>query len=138
MSSQTPNMALTAKLNKYAFRQISMLTVQFLLGMAASFIGTDAKGATKVVGATVVALHIAVAIGLVIVAGLLVRTAEKVSETAKRVAFFGVGIIIATFVAGVLSLKTGSNWWSYAMSVGFMAAILLYGKLYVDSRSVIR
>jgi hypothetical protein len=31
--------------------------------------------------------------------------------------------------AGIFTVMTGSNWWSYAMAVGFITALLTYGSL---------
>jgi hypothetical protein len=131
MSGQVGEAAIVV-LRRSALRQIELLTVQFVLGMGANFIGSGVKGFAEIAGTTVVVLHIAVAITLLLLAITTTTAAAKVSSSAKRAAYLAAGTIAVTFIAGLLTLLTGSNWWSFAMAVGFMAALLLYGKLYVD------
>jgi len=47
----------------------------------------------------------------------------------RRQAVTGAIAIVAAFGAGALTLATKNNWWSYAMAVGFIAALLAYGSL---------
>jgi hypothetical protein len=42
---------------------------------------------------------------------------------------------VLTFGAGVTTLITNSNWWSYAMAVGFIVALLGYVSLLVQATS---
>ncbi|HYZ51956.1 MAG TPA: hypothetical protein VE733_00380 [Streptosporangiaceae bacterium] len=37
--------------------------------------------------------------------------------------------IAVAVAAGILTLAIKSNWWSYAMAAGFIAAVLAYGSL---------
>lgn len=131
MSGQVGEAAIVV-LRRSALRQIELLTVQFVLGMGANFIGSGVKGFAKFAGTTVVVLHIAIAITLLILAITTAVVAVKVSRSAKRTAYLAAGTVAVTFNAGLLTLLTGSNWWSFVMATGFMAALLLYGKLYVD------
>jgi hypothetical protein len=41
----------------------------------------------------------------------------------------GAAAISVTTAAGVLTLLTKSNWWSYAMAAGFITALLTYGSI---------
>ncbi|MBO0774910.1 MAG: hypothetical protein J2P34_01240, partial [Actinobacteria bacterium] len=46
----------------------------------------------------------------------------------------GTGAAIGvTVTAGILTLLTSSNWWSYAMAAGFAAALLTYASLLVQA-----
>ena len=36
-----------------------------------------------------------------------------------------------TVAAGILTMLTTSNWWSFAMAAGFIAALLIYGNLLI-------
>jgi hypothetical protein len=120
--------------NGRALLQIQLLTVQFLLGMLANFIGSGVNGWVLAVGITVVVLHIVVAIALVVISVMMVVVARRTGEGDARMAQLGAVILAVTFVTGILTLITGSNWWSYAMSVGFIGVFLIYGKMYVDGR----
>jgi len=46
-----------------------------------------------------------------------------------RRAITGAAAIAVAVVAGILTLITKNNWWSYTMAVGFIAALLAYGSL---------
>ena len=39
-----------------------------------------------------------------------------------------------TFGAGIITLITKSDWWSYTMAVGFIVSLLVYGSLVVQPR----
>ena len=47
----------------------------------------------------------------------------------------GAAAIAATIAAGVLTMITKSNWWSYAMAAGFIASLLIYGGLLIPARA---
>jgi heme A synthase len=103
--------------------------------MMANFIGTGANGAVLAIGITVVVIHIAVAIALVVVSIMIIVMARKTGKGDAQIAQLGAVVLVVTFATGILTVITGSNWWSYAMSVGFIGAFLLYGKMYVDGRA---
>ena len=46
-----------------------------------------------------------------------------------RRAITGAAAIAVAVGAGILTLITKNNWWSYTMAVGFIAALLAYGNL---------
>jgi uncharacterized protein (DUF58 family) len=70
-----------------------------------------------------------IALGLVIGTVLLLRAAARLGGRWHRQAIAGATAIAVAVAAGILTLVTKSNWWSYAMAVGFIAALLVYGSL---------
>lgn len=112
--------------------QLSMLTVQFLVGMAVNLIGlpSETSGSTKVIDSLLVGVHVLVGVGLLINAGLIVRYTARLNELMLRTAWYGVLAIVLTFLFGVLTMALKSNWWSYAMALGFIASYILYGEMY--------
>jgi heme A synthase len=80
-------------------------------------------------------LHVLNAIGLVVGAFMTIGMANKVSSELGRLAKVAAGLISITFIAGVLTVYTHSNWWSFAMALGFIASLLLYVKLWVRARA---
>lgn len=126
-----------AKLEHSARHIIMMLTIQFLLGMAVSLIGPpkEASGGAKIATTVFLALHVLIAIGLVIGAVMAFSAAKKLGSGFKRLASFASASIGATFVAGVLTMITGNNWWSYLMAAGFITSLLLYGAIVVRAKT---
>lgn len=131
-----------SRLHVRSQRQLAMLTVQFLLGMAVNVIGAPSEGAAGAVKAAyyvLVGTHVLVALGLVVGATLtIVRAAGHGSALGSLAWLGGVSIAIA-FVAGVstgvLTMTTAPNavlgdLLSYLMAAGFLAAFILYGALY--------
>jgi len=59
----------------------------------------------------------------------LLRAAAKLGGLWRRRAITGAAAIAVAVVAGILTLATKNNWWSYTMAVGFIAALLAYGNL---------
>ncbi len=121
------------KLAKRAVAQVGMLSAQFLLGMAVNLIGLPKETSGLSKGATTVFLSIHGIVGLALLMGslLAVRRARSVSPHFVRDAWIGVGLVVFTLVAGLLTLFQDNNWWSYLMAVGFLAALLLYGAMFV-------
>jgi hypothetical protein len=113
--------------------QLAMLTLQFLLGMAVNLLGEPEAGAGQVLRGIFLGLHVLVAVGMLVGAGLVmmlaVKAGGKILRTA-RVASAGVGIAV---LGGILTL-TGpwNDLWSYLMALGFLAAFVFYGLLYVQ------
>jgi Ca2+/Na+ antiporter len=120
----------------FARRQVMMLSAQFLLGMALALIGqpSETTGLAHTAGNVLVGLHVLVAIALVAMAVRAIRGARDSGETARRLARLAAVMIGLTFVTGVITMITKNNWWSYAMAVGFLAALLLYGSLLVQAQ----
>lgn len=118
---------------QFAMRQAMMLSGQFLIGMAVALIGqpSETTGTAHTASNVLLGLHVVVAVGIVAMAGRIVRAARGSGEGAVRLARWGAVMSGLTFVAGVLSMITKNDWWSYAMAVGFIASLLLYGSLLV-------
>jgi heme A synthase len=119
-----------------ARRQVMMLAAQFLLGMAVALIGqpSETTGAAHAASNVLLGFHVLVAIAIVAVAVRTILVARASDQGARRPAQWGAVMIGLTFVAGVLTMITKSNWWSYAMAVGFISSLLLYGSLLVRAQ----
>ena len=119
--------ASSADLVRRSREALSALALQFLLGMGANLIGSpeENEGAARVFGSILVGLHGLVGIGLIVVAVRVWTTARR-AGVAQRAGLWGFVVIIVTFLAGVATLFTGSDWLSFVMSVGFVVAAALY------------
>ena len=113
--------------------QVMFLAVEFLLGMAVNLLGlpSEATGAAHAATIAFLAAHIVVAAGLLAGAFVVVRAAARAGSPWRRLAIWGAAAIVVTVGAGILTLITKSNWWSYAMAVGFTASLLIYGGIVV-------
>jgi len=60
---------------------------------------------------------------------MLLRAAARLGSHWRRHAIAGATAIAVAVAAGILTLITNNNWWSYTMAVGFIAALLAYGSL---------
>ena len=116
---------------------LSALAAQFLLGMGANLLGSPAEndGAARVVAGIVLGLHALVGIGLLVVAVRVWLTARR-EGVAQQAALWAFVVVVLTFLAGVGTMLTGSDWLSFAMSVGFVAAAVLY--VAVGARALVR
>lgn len=121
------------KLSKRALAQIGMLSAQLLLGMAVNLIGPprEISGSGKIATSIFLVLHVGVGLGLLAGSLMAVKLARRVDLHFVRDAWIGVVLIASTFIAGVLTMTFDNNWWSYAMTVGFLASFLLYGAMFV-------
>ena len=115
-------------------QQLMGMAVQFLLGMAVNLLGLPAQttGAAHAATLAFLAAHIVVSAGMLAVAFMIVRAAARTGDRSRRLAIWGAAAIVATIAAGILTLITNSNWWSYAMAVGFIASLLIYGGILVQ------
>ena len=113
--------------------QVMGLAVQFLLGMAVNLLGlpSEATGAAHAASNAFLAAHIVVAAALLASAFMVVRSAARAGSRWRRLAIWGAAAIVVTVGAGILALGTKSTWWSYAMAVGFIASLLIYGGILV-------
>jgi hypothetical protein len=127
-----------AKLAHSAQHIVLMLTVQFLLGMAVNLIGLpdETGGGAKAATTVFLALHVLIAVGLVIGAIMALNAAKSLSPALRRLTEYATAGISVTFVAGVLTMITDNNWWSYLMAGGFIVTLLMYGSIYVQSRKL--
>lgn len=123
--STLPNSS--ADLVRRSREALSALAVQFLLGMGANLIGSpeENEGAARVFAGILLGLHALVGIGLIVVAVRVWTTARR-AEVAQNAGLWAFIVIVATFLAGVATMFTGSDWLSFLMSVGFVAAAALY------------
>ena len=121
---------------QHARHQVMGLAAQFLLGMAISLIGqpSETTGAAHTVSNVLLGLHVLVAVILIAGAAGVIRAARS-SDRQRRLARWGAAAIVLTFGAGVTTLITKSNWWSYAMAVGFIVSLLVYVSLLVQDTS---
>jgi heme A synthase len=117
--------------------QLVFLSAQFLLGMAVNLIGQPSQttGAARAVSTVLLGLHVVVAIGLVFGAVMVIRAARGGGDRPRQLARSGAVLIGLTVIAGVMTVITNNNWWSYTMAVGFIASVLLYGSLLVWAQS---
>jgi hypothetical protein len=110
--------------------QLGLLTVQFLAGMALNLIGTPSSSIAKAGTDLILLLHVLIAVGLVVTAIRIGRASERTNIGSKLARFAGASIGLAV-LGGLLTMAAPlSNLWSYFMSIGFIAAIALYGRLY--------
>jgi hypothetical protein len=77
-------------------------------------------------------LHVLVAVILIAGAAGVIRAARS-SDRQRRLARWGAAAIVLTFGAGITTLITNDNWWSYAMAVGFIVSLLVYVSLLVQA-----
>jgi heme A synthase len=139
MSRNTTSLAARASrtdVRHLARRQVMSLCAQFLVGMAVALIGqpSEITGGARTASDVLLGLHILIAIILAAVAVATIRAARASGEGARRLASWGAAMIGLTFAAGVITVITKNDWWSYAMAVGFIGSLLLYGSLLVRAQ----
>jgi peptidoglycan/LPS O-acetylase OafA/YrhL len=119
------------KVRHLARHQIMGLTGTFLLGMAVNLIGlpSQTSGGAHIASLAFLAAHVLIALGMVLGAVMLLRAIPDKRTTWRKQAVLGAAAISVTTAAGVLTLLTKSNWWSYAMAAGFITALLTYGSI---------
>ncbi len=136
-SASQDTAARRAAVRHLARHQVMGLTSVFLLGMAVSLIGLPAEttGAAHVASIAFLAAHAVVGLGLVIGAVLLLRAAAGVGGRPRSQAIADATAIAVATTAGALTLITKSDWWSYTMAVGFIAALLASGSLLLPAET---
>ena len=124
-------------MRREARNQLVFLSAQFLLGMAVNLIGPPSQttGAAHTVSTVLLGLHVVVAIGLLAGTVLVIRAARGGGKRPRQLARSGAVLIGLTVIAGVITVITNNNWWSYTMAAGFIASMLLYGSLLVRAQS---
>jgi hypothetical protein len=115
---------------------LSALAVEFLLGMAVNLLPDDGA-AGQVLHPIVLALHVLVGIGVVVVAVRLLVVARQ-EDVAAREAAWTLVVVVATFIAGVLTVVLQSEWLSFAMAAGFLASTLMYVRMLLVGATVAR
>jgi hypothetical protein len=116
-----------ASVRHLARHQIMGLVSVFLLGMAVNLTGlpSQTSGGAHLASIAFLAAHALIALGLIIGTVLLLRAAARLGGQWRRRAVADT----AAVTAGILTVLTSSNWWSYIMAVGFITALLAYGSL---------
>jgi len=124
-------------MRREARNQLVFLSAQFLLGMAVNLIGppSETTGAAHAVSTVLLGLHVVVAIGLLAGTVLVIRAARGGGKRPRQLARSGAVLIGLTVIAGVMTVITKNNWWSYTMAAGFIASMVLYGSLLVRAQS---
>jgi hypothetical protein len=124
-------------MRREARNQLVFLSAQFLLGMAVNLIGPPSQttGAAHTVSTVLLGLHVVVAIGLLAGTVLVIRAARGGGKRPRQLARSGAVLIGLTVIAGVITVITNNNWWSYTMAAGFIASMLLYGSLLVRAQN---
>jgi hypothetical protein len=135
-SQAAANLRPSNTLDRRARAQLSMLLAQFLVGMGVNLIGVPSQtsGGAKVATSVLLVVHIALALGLIVGAVLTIVRAAALEPKIRRQAWIGAGLVVITFAFGVMTMITNSNWWSYLMAVGFVALLVVYGRLYIQAR----
>ena len=113
----------------------------FLLGMTTgSLTGLPAQttGAGHLASIAFLAAHTLIAIGLVVGTVMLLRAAARLGGRWRRQAIAGAAAVAMAVAAGVLTMITKNNWWSYTMAVGFIAALLAYGGLLLPATTPVQ
>ncbi|HEY2004176.1 MAG TPA: hypothetical protein VGH44_03600 [Candidatus Saccharimonadia bacterium] len=123
----------TKTLTGRARGQLGMLITIFLLGMGVNLLGDPGSGLARATKGVLLGLHVLVAIGLVVGAFLTVRLTHEL-DAYHRLARIGGASIGIALLSGILNLTLKSDWWSFLMAVGFIAAVVCYGLLYVKTR----
>ncbi len=120
-----------SRVRHLARHQVMGLASVFLLGMAANLTGlpSQTSGVAHLASLAFLVAHVLIALGLVTGSVLLLCAAARLGGWWRRRATTGTAAITVAVAGGILTLMTGSNWWSYAMAAGFIAALLAHGSL---------
>ena len=129
-----------AAVRHLARHQVMGLVSVFLLGMAVNLTGLPAQttGAGHLASIAFLAAHTLIAIGLVVGTVMLLRAAARLGGRWRRQAIAGAAAVAMAVAAGVLTMITKNNWWSYTMAVGFIAALLAYGGLLLPATTPVQ
>lgn len=125
------------QINKQTRDQLIGLSLMFLLGMGVNLIGlpSEVSGGAKTTTSILLGIHILISLGLL--SGSIFVVSKARSLAFARQAWMGLAAIALTILCGVMTVVTKSNWWSYAMSIGFITNFWIYSGLFVKTRSEI-
>ena len=112
MTSNVQTRPEVEEIRRQAIGMEGMLAAAFLVGM----------------GITLIGLHILIAVGLAVTSLRILRPAHGLAG-ARPLTVAGAVVIWLTIVVGVITMGTNNPWLSYLMAVGFIAAVLVYGRL---------
>lgn len=132
MSASAAPAGSAESLRRRSREALTALAAQFLLGMAANLIGEPEGGFAVAADWVIIILHILIAIGLVVIAVRLLLAARR-AQLGQRLAVWGLVVIVVTFLAGVGTMASGSEWASYLMATGFLVGAALYGGTFFAS-----
>jgi len=120
------------KVQRSVRHTVLTLAAQYLLGIGVGLLGLpqDATGAAKVATTIFLILHVLLGIALLASAVLVVRAASRTSGGMGTLAVSAATLLVVSFVAGILTLASGNDWWSFLMAAGFILSLLVYGSLY--------
>jgi len=130
------NTEITA-VNRQARDEFGGLSLMFLLGMGVNLIGlpSETDGSAKTATTVLLGLHMLIGLGLVL--GAIFALVKAKRTAFAPLARVGLIAITLTFIAGVMTFSTGNNWWSYAMSIGFISDLWIYGLLFMKTRTAL-
>lgn len=131
-SAATQDAPAHGKVQRSVRHTVMTLAAQYLLGIAVGLIGLpqDSTGTAKVATTIFLILHVLLGIALLVSAVLVVRAASRASGGMGTLAVSAATLLVVSFVAGILTLASGNDWWSFLMAVGFILSLLVYGSLY--------
>ena len=120
-----------AAVRHLARHQVMGLASVFVLGMAVNLLGSPSQtsGPAHLASIAFLTAHALIALGLVVGTVMLLRAAVRLGGRWRTQTIAGATAITMAVAAGTLTVITESNWWSYTMAVGFIAALLAYGSL---------
>jgi hypothetical protein len=133
--SASPATATNGVLTRRVRGQVVMLAVQLALGMGVNLIGLpeETSGVAKASTSALLGLHILVSLGLLVGAALTIWRSGPLELRTTRQAWAGGILVLVTVLTGVLTMITDNGWWSYLMTVGFLASFLVYGAILVQA-----
>ena len=108
------------------------LSLQFLLGLALATVASyDASSHTGNRGAFegILLLHMLVALGLVAGSVALAVKARHLVPRLSGMAWAGLVAILISAAAGMARLSADSEWLTFLMGAGFIAAVGIYGRM---------
>ena len=130
MTSNVQTRPEVEEIRRQAIGMEGMLAAAFLVGMGITLIGLpdEVDGAAKISSQILIGLHILIAVGLAVTSLRILRPAHALAG-ARPLTAAGAVVIWLTIVVGVITMGTNNPWLSYLMAVGFIAAVLVYGRL---------
>lgn len=127
----TPDIAKTKKQLK---ELVAVLTVQFILGvLLTTVIDYNADKATTVQN-IVLGTHIFLGVYILVIASIRLTKAYQWKTLIKE-SWWGLGSVIVAFSAGSVASQNGNTWATLVMALGFVVALLSYGKALVSLNS---
>lgn len=131
----TADMTHNEAIGKQVRGQLGGLSFMFLLGMLVNLIGLPSEATGSAKTATSISLGLHGLIGLGLIAGGIAVLLKARSSIFVKHAWLGLLAVLFTFLAGLLTMATESNVWSYIMAAGFILSFWVYGALLVKIRA---